>query len=238
MLQQVRRGWLALALGVVVGAVIAIPFGILRAPEASAHTGCEYHLGSNIIGRDKGPDRVGQVNGNAGDVWVNDLDGTEHAVIRVMIAANDVDYNNIEWGWYIGPDTGQSSHTSFVAHEINGSYYCCRNLGILTKATWYRFKLEDGNKDTVWRFLRDGSEAPYTVDHNFSQGGAFAMTERESGCDTGFGSFKNLANCTAEGCSTYRDWQDLVCRYDDMPGYKFHKVSTTWFQTIDGDAAC
>ncbi len=228
-LEAVIRGLLAGAVAsfVIVGGV----------PGDSASASCPLDETNHIIGKDKG--RAGNTIGNAGSVYVNDLTGTEHGIVRTMYSGTDAFSNYIEWGWLIGGAYNSGgAHRAFTAYALNGSYSGITLRDNVNRGTWYRFKLQDADRNTVWDFYLDGARKGFTIDHNFSDSGAFAMSERESDCDTGWGNFENLTNCISGGCDTYWNWLDLGCRLDSMDGYKFDKVHSIKFITNEGNAAC
>jgi hypothetical protein len=99
-------------------------------------------------------------------------------------------------------------------------------------------KLHDNNRDTIWAFDLNGTTITHQLDTTWSDSGALAMTEKESGCDTGYGHFKDLKNCIAGGCDTYYDYLNLGCRYDSIANYKYRQSGSKEFYTEEGDAAC
>lgn len=214
--------------------LVLLPSSFFSEPASAT---CPLRGDNYIIAKDQG--RSGNTIGNAGDVYVNDLGGTEHGIVRTMLSGTDIWGNYIEWGWMIGEAFGTAGqHRAFTAHSLNGSYQGFTLRENVNRATWYRFKLQDGDRDTVWRFFLNGNERSFTLNHNFSDSGAFAMSEREANCDTGYGSFEHLTNCISGGCSNYWNWLNLGCRYDSLSGYKFNRIHSIKFSTIEGDGPC
>jgi hypothetical protein len=205
-------------------------------PAVDALAGCATHIGGNIISKDKG--RVGNTIGNAGTIYVNDIQSTEYGVVRAMIAANDVFENALEWGWSMGPQYNESDPISFTALTLNGSYQGDVEEIPVSRGTTPRFKLQDGDRDTIWRFELNGNKIAHEWDVTWSDGSSFATTERESDCDTGYAHFMNLTNCISGGCDVYWDYLNLGCRVDTLTGTKFDKTNAKEYYTNTGDASC
>jgi hypothetical protein len=193
--------------------------------------------GGSINGKDGG--RMGQILGNAGTIFVNDIQSTEHGVVRSMLASNNLFYNQVEFGWSFVVDYpyNETGPIWFIAWKVNGSYQ--EQSGVpLTRGAKYRFRLQDDNANTYWGFFIDGTRQAYRVDHNFTYGSAFTNSEIDSTCDTGYSHFENLNDCISQGCATYYTYGNLQCRNDSMAGYKFRKVNDGEHFTEAGDAAC
>jgi hypothetical protein len=223
--------------GLVISSLV-IWFGPLNpSPSHLSVASAACGTGGSINGKDGG--RMGQVIGNAGTVFVNNITTTEHGVVRSMMASNNLFYNQVEFGWSFVPDPPyyETGPLWFVAWKINGNYDDYSGVP-LTAGNKYRFRLQDDNANTYWGFFLDGTRQSFRLDHNFSYGSAFTNSEIDSTCDTGYSHFENLNDCISQGCATYYTYGNLQCRNDAMSGYKFNKVSDGEHYTEAGDAAC
>jgi len=202
--------------------VVSITVVFLPNVPAEAHDNCT-HSAYSILGKDLG--RENDTKGNAGTMLVNDVQNVPHQTTRAVLVANDLASNFVEVGWRLGPDNLPSSENdpeSFIAWEINNAYSLSQGVDV-TRGSNQRYRAQDSNSNTLWTFYRNDVNFGPTVDHNFTIGSSFTLSETNATCDTAYAEFSNLRDCT--GACTFVQYADLRCRSDNNPVYFFDKIS-------------
>lgn len=136
----------------------------------------------------------------------------------------------VEWGWILGWGCDGNYHTNptlfYTWNNWNGGSYHCAvtTQTVVASGSSYRLlRLSDINGNTVWGGYTESTTEQWSKDLDFSYGRSLINGERDNTGDIADAHFSAITEYhDSNGWSNY---DNLVTRYDNDPGFKFVRVS-------------